>query len=407
MKRNRFVAATALAACLGLMTAACGDDDESESADTAAEAPAETEAAEEASEEGSADTEAAGDEMAEAVCPSNIVIQKDWWPELEHGGTYQLIGTDGEADASQFAYKGPIADAYKVGGIETVEIRSGGDAVSFTPVTSLMATDDDIIFGYVNLSDVIKDSVTAPVVAVGKTLEVDPQMVMWDPAQLDISSPEDIKATGAEVLHFDLAAYIDFMIGSGLMDAGQSNPSYGGAPDTWVARGGDFIQQGFATNEIYKYENEIEWSDGAPAPVEFFTVGDLGFDNYPALMTVRADRVEDLSPCLEILMPVMAQAWVDYLADPTPITDKLIEINSDYNTYWTLSPELNARGLEIIEERGIGANSPDGTYCSVDEDRAQALYDILKTVYDDQGVEIADDVTESYDNSFCAGAPGR
>ena len=45
---------------------------------------------------------------------------------------------------------------------------------------------------------------------------------------------------------------------------------------------GDFIQQGFATNEVYKYENEIEWKDGAPADVSYFTVSDLGFDNYPA-----------------------------------------------------------------------------------------------------------------------------
>ena len=421
MKRNRLLVATALAACLGLVAAACGDDDD-EAAETPAEtdaaadeAPAETEAAEEeapaetdaAADEAPAETEAAEEEMAEAVCPPNIVVQKDWWPELEHGGTYQLIGTDGEVDAANFNYSGPIADAYKVGGVETVEIRAGGDAVSFTPVTSLMATDDDITFGYVAFSDIVADSVAAPVVAVGKTLDVDPQMVMWDPEQLDISAPADIAASGAEVLHFDGAAYIDYMIGEGLMEEGQSNPSYGGAPDTWVAQGGNFIQQGFATNEVYKYESEIEWKDGAPAPVEFFTVADLGFDNYPALMSVRADRLDELSPCLEVLVPAMAQAWVDYLADPTPITDKITEINVDYNTYWSTSPELNARGIEIIETEGIAVNSPDGTYCSMDPDRAQEVYDILAPIYDERGIDIAEDVAATFDNSFCEGAPGR
>ncbi len=191
------------------------------------------------------------------------------------------------------------------------------------------------------------------------------------------------------------------------MEEGQSNPSYGGAPDTWVAQGGNFIQQGFATNEVYKYESEIEWKDGASAPVEFFTVADLGFDNYPALMSVRADRLEELSPCLEVLVPAMAQAWVDYLADPTPITDKITEINVDYNTYWSTSPELNARGIEIIETEGIAVNSPDGTYCSMDPDRAQEVYDILAPIYDERGVDIAEDVAATFDNSFCEGAPGR
>ena len=55
----------------------------------------------------------------------------------------------------------------------------------------------------VAFSDLVKDSVAAPVVAVGKTLDVDPQMVMWDPEQQSISEPQDIAASGAEVLHFD------------------------------------------------------------------------------------------------------------------------------------------------------------------------------------------------------------
>jgi len=410
MKRNRIVVATAVTACFGLLAAACGSDDDGDSAGTtaAAEEPADTQAEPADTEAEPAGTEAMEDEAtADAVCPSNVVVQTDWWPEIEHGGTYQLIGTGGETDAGNFNYSGPIADAYKVGGVETVEIRAGGDAVSFTPVSSLLATDDNIMFGYINMSDVIKDSDSAPTVAVGKTLELDPQMIMWDPEQNAVTNPEDIAASGSQLLHFDGVAYIDYMIGVGYMDESQSNPSYGGAPDTWVAEGGSIFQQGFATNEIYKYENEIAWKDGAPAPVDFFTVGDLGFDNYAATMAVRADRVEEFAPCLEVLMPAMAQAWVDYLADPTPIADKLTDINTSYNTYWTLSVGINERGLELIEELGVAANSPDGTYCSIDPDRVQGLHDILKPIYDEQGVVIADDPAVNYDNRFCEGAPGR
>ncbi len=396
MTRNKIIAATAMTVCAGLLAASCGSDDD---ATEPTDAPAATESA-----DAPAATEPAD---ADAACPERVVVQTDWWPELEHGGTYQLIGPDGEADARNFAYSGPIADAYRVGGVETVEIRAGGDAVSFTPVSSLLTTEDEILFGYINMSDVIKDSVSAPTVAVAKTLERDPQMIMWDPEQNPVDAPEDIAASGAQVLHFDGVAYIDFMIGQGYMSADQSNPSYGGAPTEWVAQGGNFFQQGFATNEVYKYENEIDWKDGAPAPVDFYTVGDLGFDNYAATMNVRADRVDELAPCLEVLVPAMAQAWIDYLADPEPITDALIAINETYDTFWMLSEELNARGIELLDELGMSANSPDGTYCSIDPDRVQTLYDILKPIYDDGGVTIADDPAATYDNRFCEGAPGR
>ncbi len=401
MRTHSTVAAAALTACFGLLASACGSDDDA-SEPTDAPPVASTEAPPTDSTDPPPATDA-----AEPVCPEHVVVQTDWWPELEHGGTYQLIGPNGTADAKNFSYSGPIADDYKVGGVETVEIRAGGDAVSFTPVSSLLTTDDSIMFGYINMSDVIKDSQSAPTVAVAKTLERDPQMIMWDPAEHAVTTPTDIAATGAQVLHFDGTAYIDFMIASGFMTESQSNPSYGGAPTEWIAQGGNFFQQGFATNEVYKYENVIDWKDGAPAPVAFYTVGDLGFDNYAATLNVRADRVEAFAPCLEVLVPAMAQAWIDYLDDPQPITDALIAINETYDTFWQLTAELNARGIELLDELGMSANSPDGTYCSIDPDRVRALYDILKPIYDGSGLTIADDPTATYDNRFCAGAPGR
>jgi hypothetical protein len=174
-----------------------------------------------------------------------------------------------------------------------------------------------------------------------------------------------------------------------------------------VADGGNFFQQGFATNEVYKYENEIEWKDGAPAPVDFYTVGDLGFDNYPAAITMMRDRAEELSECLDLLVPAMQQAWVDYLNDPKPITDTMIEINEVHDGFWTLSEGLNEAGLELVESGGFAENSPDGTYCSFDEARVQELYDILAPIYDEQGTEIADSIDGIFTNEYCDDAPGR
>ena len=95
----------ALAAAAGLVIAACGGDDDATTQETTAIEEVTSDTATET------DTEAATDEV---VCPTNLVIQTDWWPEIEHGGTYQLIGAGGVADPKLFTYSGPIADAYKV-----------------------------------------------------------------------------------------------------------------------------------------------------------------------------------------------------------------------------------------------------------------------------------------------------
>jgi hypothetical protein len=256
-------------------------------------------------------------------------------------------------------------------------------------------------------------------VAIAKTLDKDPQMIMWDPEQNPITGPEDIAETGAQVLHFPGVAYIDYMIGQGYMTEDQSNPSYDGSDAAWVADGGNFFQQGFATNEVFKYENEIDWKDGAPAPVSFFTVGDIGFDNYPAAITMMRDKADELSDCLELLVPKMQQAWVDFLNDPTPITDAMIDINVAHDGFWTLSEELNAAGMELIDAgctegcafagppTPFAENSPDGTYCSFDEERIQGLYDILAPIYEEQGTDIAESIDGIFTNEYCVDAPGR
>ena len=126
------------------------------------------------------------------------------------------------------------------------------------------------------------------------------------------------------------------MIAEGIITADQPNPSYDGSDAAWVADGGNFFQQGFATNEIYKYENDIDWKDGAPADVSFYTVGELGFENYPAAITMLKSRADELDSCLTELVPMMQQAWIDFLNDPKPITDAMISINETHDGFWSL-----------------------------------------------------------------------
>ena len=370
------------AVTLSLLGAACGSDDKT-----------------------SSESQSSG---GEAVCPKNIVIQTDWYPEAEHGGTYQLIGPNGTADKATVSYKGPIQSQYAVGGVETVEIRAGGGAIQFTPVTAQMYIKDEITFGYVNTSDAAKAAKDNPVIGVAKTLELNPQMLQWDPAQLTIETPEDFAASGAKVLHFSGTTYMDYLVSKGYVTAAQVDPSYDGSPGAWIADGGNFIQQGFATNEVYKYENEIQWKNGAPAPVKYMLVDALGFHDYPAMLSVRKDKLEALKPCLQVLVPKMQQAWVDYLKNPKPVNDALIKINETHDGFWKVSEPLNAAAVEKFSSDKIAVNGTDGKYCGFDEARVQGLLDLLKPVFAKQGLDTGGDVKldQVVDNEFCKDAPG-
>ncbi len=391
--RARKTTAVLMALSLGVVAAACGDDEEES---TPTDAASETTAA------GGSDTTAAAG--GDAVCPKELVIQTDWFPELEHGGTYQLIGPNGTADKDTVSYSGPVQPQYAVGGLETITIKT----INFDKGGSSQILDGAADMAYIGMGDVIKDSAAIDMIVVMKTLDKDPQMLMWDPTQYDIQEPADIAGTGAPVLHFPgPPAYIDYLIGMGYMTEDQSDPSYDGSDAKWVAEGGSVFQQGFASNEVWKYENEINWKDGAPADVSFFTVGEMGFDNYPAAITMMKSRAEELDACLTLLIPKMAQAWVDFFNDPKPITDAMIQINETHDGFWGLSEGINEAGLQVVADKELAANSADGTYCSIDPERAQAIYDTVAPIYEAQGVEIGADVTTMYTNKYCEGAPGR
>lgn len=369
MSRINWRSATAMSLGLALVGAACGSDSPSGTAATTAKA--------------------GSDAAASATCPKNLVIQTDWWPEAEHGGTFQLIGAGGTSDAKNFTYKGPIAAKYKVGGIETVEIRAGGDAIQFQPVVSVMKTDQNIYLGYVNTDDVIAKSGTVKVTGVAATLEINPQMIMWDPTQLKIdkTKPATIKESGKRILHFPETTYVDWMIAKGYMDAKQSDPNYKGSPDQWVSNNGNFIQQGFVTQEVYAYEKEVKgWSK----PVDYVLIDSLGWKTYPAMYTILSERLAKESGCLKVLVPKLQQAWVDYHAGPTAVDDELIKITTAYNNYWRVSAPLNAQAHVVMKSTGIGGNGPDATYGNFDEKRVDNLFTELKPILATKNIKLPD-----------------
>lgn len=331
-------------------------------------------------------TAASGSVDLSDVCPATVVVQTDWNPEADHGHLYELVGPGYTVDANQKTVTGDLVAGGEPTGVK-IEVRAGGPAIGFTQASAQMYTDKDITLGYVSTDEAVQLSDKFPTTAVFAENDKSPMMVMWDPETYpDVKDIEGLgaalKESGGVIRYFNGAAYMSYLTGSGILDASVTDGSYDGTPANFVAAGGKDAQQGFATAEPYIYENEVPaW--GKPVTLE--TIHDTGFPIYPEAMSVRSDDLETLTPCLEKLVPVMQQADVDYIADPSTTNALIIDLVEQYNNGWVYSAEVADFAVEQMKKLEIATNGDNAYVGDIDEARMQSVIDILTPIYTEAG----------------------
>ena len=375
------------------------DDDGAEVPDPEEEAPDPAEDA--AVEEPAADAEPAEEMPAEepsdpmavdlsGACPNPLVLQTDWFPSPEHGYAYRLIGDAGELDTENGVYRGPLLDT----GID-LEIRAGGPYLGFAPTTSTMQLDEGIHFGYVNTDEQIAAWDIVPTVAVAAPFDTNPQILMWSPEEYSFSSFEDIGQSDATVVYFAGGVFIDYMVDAGILRADQVDPSYDGSPARFVAQGGALVQQGFATSEPWLYENALEeWGK----PVDYLLIHDSGFEIYAQPLVVRAAALEELRPCLELVVPIFQQAVLDHYADPGPTDAVILQIVEDLASFWVLYPGQMGYSSATALAIGNVGNGPDDIVGNMDDARMERVTQLLKDVL--EGVPQDIEASDIYTNEF-------
>lgn len=337
------------------------------------------------------------------VCPATVVIQTDWNPESEHGHLYELLGDTYTIDAGAKSVSGPLVASGEYTGVD-VEVRSGGPAIGYQTVSSQMYQDEDITLGYVSTDEAIQLSSETPTKAVFAPLDISPIMVMWDPATYpDIESIDDVapalESTGGVWRYFGGSAYIEYLKSAGLASDAILDGSYDGTPANFIASGGKDMQQGFASAEPYIYENEVSaWGK----PVDFALIHDSGWQTYQSSMSVRTDDFEELTPCLEKLVPVLQQAGADYYADPSATNALILELVDEFDNGWTYTEGVAEFSVEQQLELGLAGNGPDDTYGDFDDARLAEFYDKAAAVYTEMGTPPADGLTleDLYTNEF-------
>mgnify|MGYP001377037138 CR=1 FL=1 len=319
------------------------------------------------------------------VCPPKIVLQWNWWPQAEHGFSYQLIGPAGRVDPERYTYTGPLGGT----GVE-LEIRSGGPATGRQLPHAQLYQDDSILLGVTTTEDSIGNSLEMPTVSVFAYNQKTPLAFYWGNPDWNFKNLTDIKNSGQTVLAFDGAPFIDVLVGQGLLDEAQIDQSYTGEPGRFIAENGNIIQQGFVSSEVYKYQHDIpQWGK----PVKYVLVGNE-YKSYNSQISIRADKLEANRACLERLVPLFQQAAVDYANDPGPTNRVLLNIVEQFRgSGWTLTPGILEWAVDISRKEGILANGPDGVFGSFDLQRIDAFIAELTPVLEARGKKVAPGLT--------------
>jgi hypothetical protein len=296
-------------------------------------------------------------------------MQQDWQPQAEHGAMYSLVGPDRVIDADAKSVRGSLVAHGVDTGVE-IEVRPGGPSVGFQSVSALMYLDESIVLGAVNTDLAIAAAATNPTVAVVSQITTSPLMLMWDPASHPgAQTLRDVAAGGVPVVTSD-PVVTALLEDQGIITSAQVDTSYEGTPARFVSDP-RILQQGYLTTEPYLYEHEIAaWG----RPVGYQKLADYGYIVYPEPLAVRADRVEQLRPCLEKLVPIMQRAMLDYLTDPGPTNTLIVEIVEAYQTGWTYSPGVADYSVRTMREQRLVTNDPaSGVFGQFDPARMQQI----------------------------------
>jgi hypothetical protein len=317
------------------------------------------------------------------VCPDPIVIQTDWFPESEHGALYEMVGEGYSLDTENLRVTGPLVAGGEDTGI-SIEIRSGGPAIGFNPVSVQQHTDDGIHLGYANTEGQVQRYAETPVLSVVAPLEINPQIIMWDPQTYpDVETLADLGTEGVTINVFPAGTFADVFVAEGIWSADQVDPSYDGLPARFIAEDGAIAQQGFASAEPYTYEHVFEeWG----RPIAFQTLHDAGFQVYSQTLAVRPDQLETLRPCLERFVPIVQQAAIDFINAPDRANAIILDAVDQFDAGWVYDQGLADFSVETQRELGFVGNGPDDTLGNMEEARIQSVIDQIR----DAGLDVPD-----------------
>lgn len=305
-------------------------------------------------------------------CPDPLVIQTDWFPRPEHGALYNLTAGAGSMDPATGRFTGPLAAEPSI----ELEIRSGGPFLGQGATVRHLSSDRRIFLALMDTDEAIVNYERFPTTAVLAPLEVNPQMLMYDPETYDIESWDDVLGTEATISHSSGSFYTRYLADSGLVDEDQLERSYDGSPDRFVRSGGQIFQEGSASLEPFNYQFVFtEWGE----PPAYLLIHDSGYETYKGALTILDSALDDdARSCLTAFVPLVQQSMVDFQQDPAVTSGVILEAANRLNGSWRLTGQSVTNSVIQMGALGVVGNGLDKTVGNFDLDRLEEVLTILE-----------------------------
>jgi hypothetical protein len=127
--------------------------------------------------------------------------------------------------------------------------------------------------------------------------------------------------------------------------------------------------------------------------VSYQYVHDAGWTAYAQSLAAIPANIEKYDSCLKVLVPVIQQAMVDYIASPSAANAIIIDAVTTYNQDWTYTAGQAEAAVAKMQTDKLVANSPDGTLGSFDIDRITKFIDTATPVYSATGAKVKEGLT--------------
>jgi NitT/TauT family transport system substrate-binding protein len=223
-----------------------------------------------------------------------VKFQTDWYPQPEHGGFYEAL----------------LKGYYRQEGLD-VTILPGGPYVIAEQQVSMGAAQFAM-----GSSDRVLEAVSQgqPLVAVGATMQHDPQGVMMH-AGSPVHSFADLEGhtiaikTGATWFEYLVARYQ-------LKDVHETPATYSIAN---FLQDANYIQQIFVTSEPF-------FARKAGADIRTMLISETGYDPYRVFFTSQG-YVRDHPEIVAKFVRASLRGWRDYMADPKAVNAEILKLN--------------------------------------------------------------------------------
>ena len=316
------------------------------------------------------------------ACVSPVVVQTDWYPQAEHGGIYELLGSDYTVDAQRGATTGSLVFQGTDTGVD-LEIRAGGPFIE-SPVVTELFLDDAIMFGYVGSDVALSRYGEAPTLAVFNALTINPQVILWNASEHPaVTTIAEIANEVPAVSVFGDRPYMRYLVSEGVVPNDKVDTNYKGS---LMLATDDIAHQGFATSEPFRYAN----LESGSIETAYQLVHDAGWTSYPQNLAINKLRLETLRPCLAKLVPMMQQAQINFVASPDRTVATILDVVEQFDTTWSQSAELANYAIATMKELGIVGNGDTTTFGDFESPRLDDFIVRATPILREQGLTIPD-----------------